>query len=215
MVNVLDLGLSGYKDVWKFQLELVDKRKKDLIGDTLILVEHPHVITLGKHGNEDNIKVSKEILKNKGVEIYSVDRGGDVTYHGPGQLVGYLIFKIRGHIGGLRRFVYYLEDSIIELLARYGIEASKNDREIGVWVGNKKIAAIGLALSDSVTYHGFALNVNTDLRFFDLIIPCGIRGKGTASMRQLLGSKVNFDKIKKELTEILISNWETNPLRVL
>ncbi len=214
MVDVLDLGLSPYGDVWRLQLELVEKRKRDLINDTLILVEHPHVITLGKHGDNENIKVSKEVLKKKGIDLYVVDRGGDVTYHGPGQLVGYLIFKIRGHIGGIRKFIYFVEDSIIELLKRYGISASRNDREIGVWVGNNKIAALGFALSDSVTYHGFALNVNTDLRYFDLIVPCGLRDKGTVSMEKILNLKIDFEKIKKELTEILISNWEANPLRI-
>ncbi len=214
MVDVIDLGLSPYGDVWRLQLELVGKRKKDLINDTLILVEHPHVITLGKHGNNENIKVSKEVLKEKGVDFYVVDRGGDITYHGPGQLVGYLIFKIQGHIGGIRKFIYFIEDSIIELLRRYNISASRNDSEIGVWVGNDKIAALGLALSDSVTYHGFALNVNTDLRYFDLIVPCGLKDRGTVSMKEILNSEIDLEKIRDELAEILISNWEANSLRV-
>lgn len=214
MVKILDLGLSPYDKVWKLQLELVDKRKNNTVKDTLILVEHPHVITIGKHGNEENIKVSKEVLRNIGVDFFVVDRGGDVTYHGPGQLVGYLIFKIRGHIGGIRRFIYFIEDSIIELLNRYGIKATKNDREIGVWVGRDKIAAIGLTLSESVTYHGFALNVNTDLKFFDLIIPCGLKKRGIISMKRILGYEPDLEKIKKEISEILISNWEANPLRV-
>lgn len=207
MVNILDLGKASYKEVWDLQLRLVEKRKIDEIPDTLLIVEHPHVITLGKHGDESNIKVSLQELKRMGIEYFRVDRGGDVTYHGPGQIVGYTIFKIPGHIGGLRKFIYFIEDSIIEVLKSYRIEAHKDPKIVGVWVGNDKIAAIGLALTDSVTYHGFALNINTDLEFFNIITPCGLKDKGVTSMERILRKKVGMEEVKLKITKKISENW--------
>lgn len=207
MVNILDLGKASYKDVWELQLKLVEKRRLDKIPDTIVFVEHPHVITIGKHGSESNIKVPLNKLNNMGIEFFRVDRGGDVTYHGPGQLVGYTIFKIKGHIGGLRKFIYYIEDSIIEVLKDYGIKANRNPKIVGVWVGNDKIAAIGLALTDSVTYHGFALNINTDLDFFNMIVPCGLASKGVTSMERILQKKLNLKEVKLKIAEKLTENW--------
>ena len=207
MVNVIDLGQASYKKVWDLQLELVEKRKNDEIPDTLLLVEHPHVITLGKNGDESNIRLPLDKLKEMGIEYFRVDRGGDVTYHGPGQLVGYTIFKIPGHIGGLRKFIYFMEDSIIDVLKEYGIDAHKDPKIVGVWVGNDKIAAVGLALTGSVTYHGFALNINTDLKFFNMIIPCGLKDKGITSMERILGKKLDMEEIKLKIAGKISENW--------
>ncbi len=212
MVNIIDLGRASYKEVWDLQLELVEKRKADKIPDTLVLVEHSHVITIGKHGDEANIKLPVNKLRENGIDYFRVDRGGDVTYHGPGQIVGYTIYKINGHIGGLRKFIYYMEDAIIEVLQDYGIEAHRDPNIIGVWVGNDKIAAIGLALTESVTYHGFALNVNTDLKFFDMIIPCGLRDKGITSMEKLLGKKLDMAEVKSKISDKLSQNWRKHLL---
>ncbi len=213
MVKVLDLGLAPYGEVWELQHQLAEKRKKDLIEDTLILVEHPHVITTGKHGDSRNLKFSPEEYRKRGVDFFIVDRGGDVTYHGPGQIVGYTIFKLRGHIGNLRKFVYLVEDAIIEVLKEYGIEAVRDDRYIGVWVNDKKIAAVGMALTDSVVYHGFALNVNTDMAYFNYIVACGLRDKGTISMKQILGYEVDIQKVKSQLVKNIVAKWEKSRIK--
>lgn len=175
--------------------EVVAARKADSIADTLILLEHPPVLTLGRNSDRSNIVLSDELLKNKGVEVHEINRGGDVTYHGPGQLVGYPVFNLRGDLPGKKGphlgpvdFVRLMEEALIRTCADFGILAQRVAKRTGVWtmagpsVQEKKIAAIGIHVSQAVTSHGFALNVTTDLRDFNWIVPCGITDRGVTSL---------------------------------
>ncbi len=167
-----------YEDAWDLQKKLHDLRVKDTIYDTLILLEHFPVITLGKFGDEKNLLKTKEELESMGIDFIRVDRGGDITYHGPSQLVGYFIFKV----DGVKNFVLKIEKSIINVLHEYGIEAKESIEYPGVWVEDRKITAIGIAIKKRVSYHGFALNVNNDLAPFSYIIPCGLKDKKVTSI---------------------------------
>ncbi len=203
-LKVIDFtGFKDYRSVWDLPKELVDKRIKDEIPDHLILVEHKHVITTGRHADFSNLQAGEEELKKLGVSLYKIERGGDITYHGPGQLVGYPIVKINSAIAGLRRFIHMLEEALQKTIAEYGIETHTTDRYVGVWHGNEKIVAIGVAFKRWVSYHGFAFNVNTDLSYFDLIIPCGLKDKGVTSLEKILGHKV----LMKEVKSIFIRNF--------
>ncbi len=188
MISVLHLGTLDYGSALKLQEHLVDLRKENRIGDVLLLLEHPPVITLGRNASETNIVVSREFLSSKGVEVFEINRGGDVTFHGPGQLVGYPIFDLRGFsekIGAVE-YVRRIEEALIRSCIHYGIETQRIKGMTGVWtyptptrvVGaptvERKIAAIGVHISRGVTSHGFALNVTTDLNYFQLIVPCGL-----------------------------------------
>jgi lipoyl(octanoyl) transferase len=196
-INVVDLGLMDYAECLVIQERLLDMRQKGEAGDTLLLVEHPPVLTLGRRGKRSNILASDEKLGEMGIKTYEVSRGGDVTYHGPGQIVGYPIMDLNGHGRDLRRFVGRIEEVFISLLAEnYGIEAHSEDREYtGVWVGTKKITAIGIAVKRWVTMHGFAFNVNTDLSHFDLIVPCGLMDRGVTSVKELTGVEQDFKRV--------------------
>lgn len=201
-LNVLFLGKCEYDKALDIQYKVLEKRQKDEIADTLILVEHPPVITIGKNGKESNIVASPEYLKSQGISVFETNRGGDVTYHGPGQIVGYPIVKLNSLGIGVRDFVNGLEDIFIKLLKdKYNIEAGRDNENTGVWVGNEKITAIGLAVKRGVTMHGFAFNVNTILQHFMLIVPCGIVGKGVASVEKLTGGKADFEEMNKEVRE--------------
>jgi lipoyl(octanoyl) transferase len=166
------------------QQELVAQRKAGATGDHLLLLEHPHVITLGRNGHLENLLASDDVMTRAGISFYPTDRGGDVTYHGPGQLVGYPILDLRDWKRDVGAYVRGLEQSLIDTLAEFGIEAGRIPKLTGVWVGDRKIAAIGVHLSRWVTSHGFALNVNTDLSYFQYIVPCGLT-KPVASMAQM------------------------------
>ncbi len=184
-LNVIDLGRCSYAKAWDIQKELHAKRVKREIPDTLILVEHPHVYTLGKNANTQHLIATQDYLKSREIEIFKVDRGGDITYHGPGQLVGYPIFNLKEHRESISWYVYYVEEVLIRMLSEFNIEAHREKGFTGVWVENKKIAAIGMRVSHWVTMHGFALNVFTDLSLYDGIIPCGITTKGVTRMADL------------------------------
>ncbi|MDD3438428.1 MAG: lipoyl(octanoyl) transferase LipB [Clostridiaceae bacterium] len=201
-LNVLNLGRCDYKKALDIQYDILEKRQKDELGDTLILVEHSPVITLGRHGAESNIVVPEQYLKNNGIDVYHIERGGDVTYHGFGQIVGYPIVSLRNMKIGIREFVEKLENTFILLLKeQYGIDSGINPDCPGVWVGNNKITAVGLAVKRGVTMHGFAFNVNTNLEHFKLILPCGISGKGVTSLEKLTGSKVDFNQANKTVAD--------------
>jgi lipoyl(octanoyl) transferase len=194
-LNVLKLGRCDYKEAWDIQRDILEKRQKGQIGDTLILVEHPPVITLGRNAVESNVVVPEKYLEANGIGVYNIERGGDVTYHGPGQIVGYPIVSLREKGMGIREFVERLEKTFISLLKEnYGIESGLNLEFPGVWVGDSKITAIGLAVKRGVTMHGFAFNVNTNLEHFRLIVPCGLSTKGVTSLQKLTGSEVDFEK---------------------
>jgi lipoyl(octanoyl) transferase len=194
---VNDLGVMSYADAWAVQQDLVAQRKQGIAPDTLLLVEHPHVFTLGRNGREENILRIPE-----GTEVHRINRGGDVTYHGPGQLVGYPIVDLAAM--GRRDVAWYmrtLEEALIVTVGHFGIPAGRIGGCAGVWVGNNKIAAMGVHLSRWVTCHGFALNVNPDLAWFDCIIPCGIRNRGVTSMERELGRAVVFSDVKEAVVD--------------
>ncbi|SRR6266542_2207225 len=195
MLELRRLGLVSYEEALALQRELVEERRAGHIPDTLLLLEHPHVITLGvkARGTMANILVSKETLAARGVELFETGRGGDVTYHGPGQLVGYPILDLRPDRCDVHRYVRDLEDVLMRVTADYGFAASRVQGFSGAWVGQEKIAAIGVRISRWITSHGFALNVNTDLSQFDVIVPCGIPDKGVTSLARLLGRPVSME----------------------
>jgi lipoyl(octanoyl) transferase len=188
-IGVIRAGMRDYRDAWAWQRELVSQRSTGARGDTLLLLEHPHTYTLGRASKPEHLLVSPETLAAQGVALVESDRGGDITYHGPGQVVGYPILKLSQHGGDLLGYLRNLEETLIRALASYGITAGRIPGLTGVWVGEEKIAAIGVKLSASgVTHHGFALNVTTDLAYFRQIVPCGIADRGVTSLERLLGS---------------------------
>jgi lipoyl(octanoyl) transferase len=189
-VALLDLGRRPYQEVWELQRSLVASRARGEVKDTLILVEHDHVVTFGRKTSPENFKALE-------VPTFQVERGGDATYHGPGQLVGYPIIKME--TPDVRRFIRDLEEVLILAASRFSIEAGRNEGHTGVWVGGKKLASIGVAVTNWVTYHGFALNANTDLGYFHLIKPCGLDPDKMTSMRVLLGSEVDMESLKREV----------------
>ena len=195
---VMDLGKKDYKETWDLQKELQRKRIDDQINDVLILVEHPPVYTLGKNADNDNLIATEKFLKNQGIQVYNIDRGGDITYHGPGQLVGYPIFNIREMDLGIKDYVHNVEQALIEILKDYDINGERIENLTGVWIGKEKIAAIGIRVSRWVTMHGFALNVKPDLAKFGGIIPCGISDKGVTRMIDL-NPDVKWDDVKDKI----------------
>lgn len=195
---ILDLGLREYTEVWTLQKHLVERRFHDEIPDSLILVEHPHVITLGrKHPSHNPFRVTDTTIP-----VYEIERGGGATYHGPGQLVGYPIIKLEGARRDLHRYLRDLEELLIQTLNEFGISSKRRDGATGVWTSRwpqKKIASIGVAVRRWVTYHGFALNVSTDLRYFQRISPCGFDGSVMTSLEQERERPVRVDEVKAHL----------------
>ena len=172
--EVRDLGIVGYAAAFEMQRELVERRKRREIPDQLLLVEHPHTITMGRNGREEHLLAGAEVLDRAGIEFHHTDRGGDVTYHGPGQLVGYPIFDLREWKRDVVAYVRALEQALIDALEEFGIHGQRSEGATGVWVDDAKIAAIGVHISRWVTSHGFALNISTDLDYFRYIVPCGL-----------------------------------------
>lgn len=209
--HIIDLGLIGYAEAWKLQNRVVTTRNAGLIEDVLLLCEHPHVITLGRNGKRENLLASEQVLRQKNVEFHASDRGGDITYHGPGQIVGYPILNL----GAIRRDVGWymrsLEEVMIRASAGLGISAGRVAGKTGIWVrasaneddAEEKLGAIGVHLSRWVTSHGFAYNVATDLRYFDLIVPCGIAGRKATSLEKLLDRAVT----REEAMQPLVRNF--------
>ena len=208
-LEIIDLGTCPYGKAWDIQKELHAKRVAGEIPDTLILVEHPHVYTLGKNANAQHLIATQDYLKSKGIEIYNVDRGGDITYHGPGQLVGYPIFNLKHHKESVSWYVHTVEQILINLLALYGISAKRIEKLTGVWVGDRKIAAIGMRVSKWVTMHGFALNVSTDLSLYDGIIPCGIVSKGITRIIDH-NPDIQMKQVKRDVIDKFINLFEFN-----
>ncbi len=215
-IKVTDLGSKDYQETWDFQEQLFqeilsiksENKKHDTFNETpnhLLFVEHPHVYTLGKSGDVSNLLIDEKQLKEKGASFYKINRGGDITYHGPGQVVGYPILDLENFFTDIHKYLRLLEESVILTLEEYGVKSGRSEGETGVWldVGTpfaRKICAMGVRASRWVTMHGFALNVNSDLGYFDHIIPCGIRGKAVASLNVELGvDKVNEEEVKERI----------------
>jgi len=215
-VAAKDLGLKDYKETWDYQellfqktidLKIKNRREETLLEtpNHFLFVEHPHVYTLGKSGDITNLLVDEKQLAARGAQFYKINRGGDITYHGPGQIVGYPILDLDNFFTDIHKYLRFLEEMVILTLAEYGLKAERSEGETGVWldVGTpfaRKICAMGVRASRWVTMHGFALNVNADLGYFDLMIPCGIKGKAVTSLNVELGQKeVSMEEVKKKL----------------
>jgi lipoyl(octanoyl) transferase len=229
-INILDLGVKDFKETWEYQENLfkdivdtkIQNRKAQLenhdFGLTqtpnhFLFVHHPHVYTLGKSGDMSNLLLSQNQLEQKGATFYKINRGGDITYHGPGQIVGYPILDLENFFTDIHKYLRLLEEAIILTLAEYGISSQRSDGETGVWldVGTpfaRKICAMGVRASRWVTMHGFALNVNTDLGYFDNIIPCGIKGKAVTSMHVELKHKVDEAEVKEKILKHFLVLFE-------
>jgi lipoyl(octanoyl) transferase len=210
---VVDLGRMGYEPACELQRRAVEARKVGTIADVLLLCEHPHVITLGRNGRLENLRASDNVLRQKRVEFHPSDRGGDITYHGPGQIVGYPILDLASHRRDVRWYVDRLEETMIRATREFDIEARRIEGLHGIWVdapaapekldaptAPEKLAALGVHLSRWVTSHGFAYNVSTDLRYFDLIVPCGISNKRVTSLEKLLDRGLDSSEVAKKLT---------------
>lgn len=189
-------GRERYAQTWDHQLKLHAERRQSAIGDRLILVEHEPVITLGRQGDAANLLLSEQALADRGVDFHRVERGGDITFHGPGQLVGYPIIDLRARQLSVHDLMRGLEEALIRTVADYGINAGRQEGLTGVWQGDLKLAALGVAVRGGVSYHGFALNVCTDLDFFSLIVPCGLSDKQVTSIAQLSGRAVTVDDVR-------------------
>ena len=198
-LEVRRLGRIGYAEGLELQKQLVERRKAGEIPDQLLLLEHPAVITLGvkTRSNHTNIVATPEALAEEGVDVFETGRGGDVTYHGPGQLVGYPILDLKPDRCDVHKYVRDLEEVLIRAAAAFGVDAGRLPGLTGTWVGSEKLAAIGVRISKWVTSHGFAFNVNTSLKHFDLIVPCGISDKGVTSLQKLLGRPVEMDEVER------------------
>jgi lipoate-protein ligase B len=189
---LLDLGVIDYGRAWQLQKELVALRASDRIPDTLVLLEHEHVITLGRKTTPENFRPQK-------VPVFQVERGGDATYHGPGQLVGYPIVKLQDH--DVRQHVRTMEEALIASVRKFGVKGERKEGHPGVWVEGRKLASIGVAVTDWVTFHGFALNVNTDMSYFELIRPCGLDPSSMTSIQTITGRSVLMDEVKNEVAK--------------
>ena len=223
-VSFKDLGLIDYKQCWDFQEELFaeilavksSNRKENKTVATknhLIFCEHPHVYTLGKSGDEKNLLVNEDYLKSRGATFHKINRGGDITYHGPGQIVGYPIIDLDNFFTDIHKYLRFLEEAVILTLKEYGLETERSPGETGVWfdVGTtkaRKICALGVKSSRWVTMHGFAFNVNSDLSYFGNIIPCGISDKSVTSLQKELGKEVDMNEVRNKLKAHLIELFE-------
>jgi lipoic acid synthetase len=203
MCVVLELGLIEYQEAYNLQRTLHQQRVEGKISDILLLLEHPPTITIGKSGTLDNVLVSRERLAQEGMSLFFIDRGGDVTYHGPGQLVGYPIVDLRQRGKDLHSYVKKLEEVILRTLRDFSIDGDRDECHPGVWVNEQEIAAIGLSLRNWVSMHGFALNINIDLEHFSFINPCGFSDRRATSMSKILGSQIPT----QEATNSLISHF--------
>ena len=225
-ILVKNLGVKDYKETWEYQTDLlqeivavkISNRKNNTSIKTknhFIFVEHPHVYTLGKSGDLENLLLNEKQLKDKGATFYKINRGGDITYHGPGQIVGYPILDLENFFTDIHKYLRLLEEVIILTLADYGLKAERSKGETGVWLGvgtpfARKICALGIRASRWVTMHGFALNVNANLGYFDNIIPCGIRGKAVASMEAELGKKIPLEEVQEKILQHFTALFEVD-----
>ena len=220
-IKYQNLGLIAYKEAWDLQEKLFDEILQAKLAENevrpenkLLLCQHPHVYTLGKSGDKKNLLLSDEFLKLKKASFYQINRGGDITYHGPGQIVGYPILDLDSLGITIKTYVFNLEEAIIEVLKTYGINATRSEGETGVWLDindklkARKIAAVGVRISRMVSMHGFALNVNTNLEYFNYIVPCGIVDKGVTTLQKELGKEIEIKEVESRLLEQLEKVFE-------
>ncbi len=228
-IQLIELSLKDYKDTWNYQEKLfkkvidikIENRKSELKKPTpnyFIFVEHPHVYTLGKSGDIHNLLLNEKQLTSKGATFYKINRGGDITYHGPGQIVGYPILDLDNFFTDIHKYLRFLEEVIIKTLAEYSLKGERSKGETGVWLGvgtpfARKICAMGVRTSRWVTMHGFALNVTTDLGYFDNIIPCGIKGKAVTSLEAEIGKKVPLEEVKEKILKHFSELFEATFVR--
>jgi lipoate-protein ligase B len=198
-LEYLNLGVVPYQDAWELQKNIMSLRKAEKADDVLILLEHPHTYTLGKVAKQEHLLFSEKELQERNISTFEIDRGGDITYHGPGQIVGYPIINLKNWYADSHKYLRTLEDVLIKVLQEFGIDAGRNPKYTGVWVDDRKIAAIGIKISSWITMHGFAFNVNTDLSLFNGIIPCGIKEKDVTSLRELTGQPQDIQVIKQKI----------------
>ncbi|MFC1714149.1 lipoyl(octanoyl) transferase LipB [Candidatus Poribacteria bacterium] len=213
-LNLVKLGIVDYGPAHRLQERLVQEHIQGNGSNSLLLLQHNPVITIGRSGSRDNILASRSALAAAGIDIYEIERGGDVTYHGPGQLTGYPIINLRYFKKDVHWYLRQLEETIIKVLAEYSIIGTRMDGYTGVWVGNEKVAAIGVAIRRWITYHGFALNVHPDMSHFQMIRPCGITDKGVTSIERLLGHRVDMDGVIDKTASAFAEVMNVNRIHV-
>jgi lipoyl(octanoyl) transferase len=204
-LSYIDLGFIDYNEAWELQKNYFIKRSQNLIEDTLFLLEHPHTFTLGKVADKNNLVWDEKSLKEKNVKVYDIDRGGDITYHGPGQIVGYPILDLKLWKQDTHEYLRGLEQVIINVCSEYGIQSGRKKNYTGVWIDERKICAIGIKISRWITMHGFAFNVNTNLEMFNGIIPCGIKDKEVTSLQKELGVMINLNEVKQKIVNSFVN----------
>ena len=209
-----DLGLIDYKETWDLQKSLHQFRAENKIGDLLLLLEHPHTYTLGKTADKNNLIGSNDYLSERKISVFDIDRGGDITYHGPGQIVGYPILNLTDWIQDTHKYLRALEQVIINVCIDYGLQGKRVEKYTGVWLDEKKICAIGIKVSRWITMHGFAFNVNTDLDYFSGIIPCGISDKQVTSLKHELKREINTQEIKEKIISNFLKVFDFNQVEI-
>ena len=195
----IDLGLIDYAEAWDLQHRLWARRVANVLPDLLLFLEHPHVLTLGRRGNRSPLLASQNVLERKNIPLFHIERGGDVTYHGPGQTVVYPILDLKGYGYRLVRYIEQLEEVILRTLKDFGIDGRRDSLNRGVWVGQEKIASVGVAIKRWVSFHGLALNYETDLSYFNLINPCGLEGVKMTSVAKILGTKIDPEELSRRI----------------
>jgi lipoate-protein ligase B len=213
---IIDLGLIEYQKAWDLQHQLWSNRVNNELPDILLILEHPHVITLGRRGNRSHLLTSPEVFEAMKIPLFHVERGGDVTYHGPGQMVVYPILDLKAYEYRLIRYIDQLEEVIICVLKDFGIEGRRDPINRGVWVNGEKIASVGVAIKRWVSFHGFSLNYKTELKYFELINPCGLEGKKMTSMTNILGIEISRERLVERISfhfkQIFERDWKEKTL---
>jgi len=210
ILDYFNLGLIDFQQAWDLQKKLFTQRIENKINDTLILLEHPHTFTLGKVADKKNLIWNENQLQENEVKVFEIDRGGDITYHGPGQIVGYAILDLKSWYQDTHKYLRALEEVIINVLKDFSIVSARKEGLTGVWIDDRKICAIGIKISRWITMHGFAFNVNTDLNLFNGIIPCGISDKDVTSLEKELGGKQNLNEVKERIVRSFMEVFNYN-----
>lgn len=210
-----DLGTIDYKEAWELQRNIFDQRYINEIDDILLLLEHPQTYTLGKTADRQNLVGNEDYIRKNNISVYHIDRGGDITYHGPGQIVGYPIFNLNNWTKDTHKYLRALEEILIQTCADYGLTAERNTKYTGVWIEERKIGAIGIKVSRWITMHGFAFNINTDLSLYNGIIPCGINDKGVTSLKKELNREIDIQEVKTKILNHTLKIFEYDRLMTL